>query len=328
MRSLAIPGVPVVHVREVWQDPDLPVTGPAAPPASNITQQVAHYTADDDLIDGDPGENIFQMPAYLRSMQAAYERERDYSLGYCWAIDWLGGLWEIRGFDIANAANKGDSRKTGTTRNANSWTYSVLCLVDGNDGMTPAMLSTFRALGWEMSRRAGRLMAVITHQQLDFTNCAGSGINNQVWSGQATPALPVIPPDPAPAKETIMLGRYTGFKTPSRPFDTRNLAQMPKGQTFHMLLPDAADPAVTGVTINVKVLGAARPGNLVVWCGETNDPPGTSNIDFAPGGVFNNEITVPLAGDNTLKVALRGAPGDTVYPLAHVVIDHVGNWTV
>lgn len=325
MTTSVIPGIVNVHPRAVWQDPAKPVTGSQRFNPAAITQVVAHYTADDDLIDGDPGENIWQMPAYMRAMQASYLKNRGYSLGYCWAIDWLGGVWEIRGFDYESAANVGDPRKIGKGKNANDWTLPILCLVDGNDAMTPAALASFRALGFEMERRAHRSLSVITHQDLDYTNCAGRGIIGQVARGEADPGLPVTPPRP-PSEVTIMLDQYHAFEEPTRPFDTRAYVTPQRPQVWHLALPRAFDPSVNGVTINVKVTQPLRAGNLVAWTGNSADPPGTSNLDFAPGETVNNEITVPLAPDNTFKLALRGAPGDTL-PLAHIVIDHLGNWT-
>ena len=195
---LTVPGVETVHPRSAWQDPSWPITGPLCV-WSDIRQGVAHYTAADDLIDGDPGEHASDLPGYLRAMQHSYAKPvglggRGYSVGYWWAVDWLGGAWQMRGWDLRSAANKGDRRKTGTSRNANGWTGPILFLVDGADRLTAEAAHTGRMLNAEMGRRAARdIGRPAPHSALDYTACCGDGIRLDIAAGLLDPT-----PDPQP----------------------------------------------------------------------------------------------------------------------------------
>lgn len=144
-RPTSIPGVETFHRREAWQDPKMPVVGPS-PTMDQWDTFPLHYTAADNLIDGDPGEHAEDLPAYLRAIQRDYTLNRGYSIGYGFAVDWLGGVWELRGYDIRNAANRGWNHRTGP----------VLCLVDGDDPLTPEALWSVRAL--HRGRRSHRYL--------------------------------------------------------------------------------------------------------------------------------------------------------------------------
>jgi len=179
-----IPGAHTVHRRISWQDPKWPVIGPVDDPSNNTTL-VVHYTAADDLIDGDPGEHAEDLPQYFRNMQYAYAKPkalggRGYSLGYCWGVDWLGGIWQIRGWEFQSAANAAH----------NFYTVPVLVLVDGDDEATPEAVASIRLIRQEAERRAGRPLVVKGHGQLYIetgegtaTACPGRGLQGQVDRG-------------------------------------------------------------------------------------------------------------------------------------------------
>lgn len=186
-----VPGAHTVHSRESWQDPRYPVFGPADNPADNDTVAI-HYTAADDLIDGDPGEHAEDLPAYMRSMQKSYVLNRGYSLGYLWAVDWLGGIWQIRGWEYQSAANK----------DHNGHTWPILVLVDGADPATPEAVASIRLLVAEAERRAGRPQKIKGHGQLRIesgvgtaTACPGVGLQAQINAGVFTPVPTPLPED-------------------------------------------------------------------------------------------------------------------------------------
>jgi hypothetical protein len=194
MTSLLVPGVETVHPRATWEDPNLPVNDPPAYTApkqnwSLITNGSAHYTADENLPDGDFGEFITDIPKYLRNIQHAYRNDpkRKYSIGYLWAVDWLGGAWELRGWDYRAAANAG----TLTGSNANHWTIPVLYLVDGADRLTDLAARTAQLIYYEAGRRAGRSLGrPLPHKQLDPTACPGAGISLDITKGRLDPRPP------------------------------------------------------------------------------------------------------------------------------------------
>lgn len=157
-----------------------------------------HYTAADDLIDGDPGEHADQLDEYMRAMQKSYVDQRGYSLGYCVAIDWLGGSWEVRGWDIRSAAN----------RDHNEHTWPILMLVDGNDKATDHAVAAVNSLIYQAEQRAGRKLTVVGHGQLQNpnhpTSCPGAGLRSQISQGAFKAVAPApTPPPPLPGDEDM-----------------------------------------------------------------------------------------------------------------------------
>ena len=164
-----------IKPRSAWQDPNMPVKGPAMVLRS-ISMIPAHYTA--------AAKVMRDTPAYLRLIHRDYTVNRGYSIGYNFAIDQDGIAWELRGFDIKCAANRG----------VNDTTIAVLCLVDGAEAMNPAMVATFKALAAEAQRRTVQELVVVGHRDIGATACPGNGIYAQVVSGQLDPPEPNIPP--------------------------------------------------------------------------------------------------------------------------------------
>lgn len=195
-----IPDVVAYHPRTEWEQPGFRMASdftrqPTAIKLGAVDQMVAHYTGAKDLPDGDPGEDLFSVQGYLRAIERDYLTNRTgggyirkvdavyfpgYHTGYSFAVDWLGGCWEIRGFDYLPAA----------TNQHNGHTVAVLFLVDGAFPAPLAMWQTARAIGNETRRRAGRpdFHPVFTdHGSLTtasgtgtVTPCAGSGIRSQL----------------------------------------------------------------------------------------------------------------------------------------------------
>jgi hypothetical protein len=202
---------PTYHPRSTWQDPAKPVTGPPAP-WPNIDTAVIHYTAADDLIDGDPGEHAENLPAYLRAMQSSYLNTRGYSLGYMYAVDWLGGVWQIRGAEYQSAANRGH----------NGHTMPILLLVDGADPATREAVASVRWLIAEGAKRAGRMLWQKGHGQLYVetgvgtpTACPGVGLQAQINAGLFAPQLE---PDPLP-EDDPMIAIYRPVFAGAKPTD-------------------------------------------------------------------------------------------------------------
>lgn len=243
---------PTIHERSAWEDPKLPVTGGSPFPFTALDTIVPHYTADDNLIDGDPGEHANQLDDYLRAIQASYERTRGYSIGYSFAIDWLGGIWELRGFDWRPAANL----------DHNHHTLPVLFLVDGADHATAEAWQTFRWLNAHArsrpERRRTTKLFVIGHGQLQKPNhptgCPGIGIRLDIAAGLGDDEYePPKPPKPEPPKPT---------PEPPLPPDTGEDDDM--ATNLHLVAPaDAGLPEVI-VTIDgagATIIGLASPAD-------------------------------------------------------------------
>ena len=189
-----IPGV-VYHPRSSWQSPGPPVAGPGWSAASIDTLSL-HYTAADDLIDGDPGEHADDLPAYLRAIQRDYlgRKPVGFSIGYSFAVDWLGGVWELRGYDYSAAANRGWNHRT----------VAVLCLVDGADPLTNEAVESVRKILAESNRRVGRELKVRPHSEIGATACPGDGIRRQINSGAFTPWTPTPDPEEDDVKSLLL----------------------------------------------------------------------------------------------------------------------------
>ncbi len=172
------------HPRTAWQDPDHPVRSSSLFEWSDVDQFVVHYTAADDLIDGDPGESADNLDGYLRNIQRFYLAKTpvSYSIGYNAAVDWLGGSWQLRGEDFECAANLATNQRS----------FAVLVLVDGDDEATPEAVNTIRRLYREADASSPLALTLIGHGQTAgaSTSCPGVGLRRQIAAGVFTQAPP------------------------------------------------------------------------------------------------------------------------------------------
>lgn len=182
-RPSSIPGVETFHRREAWQEAHLPVTGPRIA-WSTIDIVAVHYPWAEPTAGG--LDDIVKVREFLRRTQRDYVLRRGYSIGYSFAVDWLGGVWELRGFDIRCAAN----------RTVNPRTIAVQVLVDWDGPATGLALASVRAIHLEVERRAERECPSLGHNMLPDpdsptgvvrTSCAGVGISAQIAAGLTTP---------------------------------------------------------------------------------------------------------------------------------------------
>ena len=169
-----IPGV-VFHSRGSWVDASYPVSGPPADLAL-IDTCVVHYTAAADVPDGDDPAKV---AAFLRATNRYYLSSRGYAIGYRWAVDQAGGVWQLRGPDIRSAANRGH----------NDHTDPVLVLVDGDAPASLAATRAVRAVIGQAQKWSGRRFTIVGHGQLSgaATSCPGVGLRAQVAAGVFTP---------------------------------------------------------------------------------------------------------------------------------------------
>lgn len=174
-----IPGVETVHPRSAWCPPDVPISGPPALWAE-ITSGVIHYPGEDEVPDGDIGEFEHHIPRWLAATHRSYVRHRGYSLGYWWAVDWLGGAWQIRGWEFRSAANPGRRHNPNNVswKNANRWTVPILLIMDVDKRATAEQAHTVRMILREADRHAGVRGGFLDnrprpHSYWDPTACPG-----------------------------------------------------------------------------------------------------------------------------------------------------------
>jgi hypothetical protein len=203
-----------IHRRDEWVNPAQPFTGvingdgemyhaPAFLGWSRIDDVVIHYPGVTGAIGTDP-------VAVLRNMHNDYLMNRGYALGYGFAVDLKGEVWEVRGDTFTNAANKGDELHHHVGWNDHS--ISILILVGQQDAANAAQVKTTNALIDELERRNGGPLNLMWHAQGQSTDCAGAGIIDQLQRGVIAAGLsgatgqpstprqppPVIPNTPPP----------------------------------------------------------------------------------------------------------------------------------
>ena len=226
LSAVEIPGIAGTFTpHEEWTPREFPISGAGyfAPKyqADKVNHVRIHYTAADNLPDYDPGETWADVLEHLYTSQSYYRRVRGYSLGYSWIVDRLGNVIEGRGWDYRTAANNGDKGAYDDI-NLNTYTFTILCLVDGKDSLSEPMKQSIRAICREGKRRsiaAGSIWGnpwnrsypadrPFPHRESDYTLCCGDGIvadinNGDLDYGQPEPK-PVpepVPPVPTPPDE-------------------------------------------------------------------------------------------------------------------------------
>ena len=179
MAASPIPGVDRYLSREEWQPAEHPISGPRQN-TGQITHGRAHFTAATRI--GDP-------VAFLRMTQRDYKVNRGYSVGYLYAVDTLGVVYELRGTDFRSAANNGD-KPPYDTYNLNPYTAPVLFLVDGHNRLTTDQARSGRAVYRYMQQRtidaggkAWISSSALPHSESDNTNCPGNGIRLDIAEG-------------------------------------------------------------------------------------------------------------------------------------------------
>ena len=308
----AIPGVATFHPRSDWEswNPKYKVQGPGVNQGA-LDTAVIHYTADDDLIDGDPGEYEYQLPQYLRNIQASYVNSRGYSIGYRWAVDWLGGVWQLRGWNIQSAANRGH----------NGHTEPILMLVDGNDRATAEAANSVRCIIKESQRRSGgKTFAVVGHSDIGSTQCPGYGLRAQVREGVFTPDANTGKPPSKPYDPIYYPGAEDDMYQPITPYrnsDTRVYGVPIKARhTYEFgLNPYIIPQDAKAVTLNLAVVGAGNPGFLAVW--PSGPKPQASAVNYDGQGATNGATTIGVVNG---KFCIE------VTQPAHVIVDVTGYW--
>jgi hypothetical protein len=286
---------PRFHPRSDWVTTK-PVTGPA-PTWGKLDTAVPHYTAASNLPSGDPGERSDDVgiAAYIRNIHHSYlaDPNRGYSIGYSFAIDWRGDVWELRGWTFKPAANL----------NHNDHTLPTLFLVDADDPANEAQLAAARWLFGDAETRVGRKLAIVGHGQLPgaATSCPGNGIKAQIAAGAFNPR----PSQPLEDDDMVPVN--------FRAWDSRDAGpRIRSGEWREVPIPYAS----TKAELNVTVLDHVGAGYLAI-----NDIPaesGTSVINFEPGqGIKNNGLTFKVNPDGKLYVGLFGQASAE----AHVILD-------
>lgn len=338
--GLTIPGVETVHPREAWEPvgyrmlTDFDRT-PSSLNIYDVTRGVAHYTSAINLPDGDPGEILTGVDGIRRLLantqidyfhnrnSGGYTRKSDgrwfpgFPVGYSFAVDWLGGVWEIRGWDIYPAA----------TGQHNSYTLPILFLTDRADAASDLMLRSARMI-WREARRRGARMRndPWAHGWFrertgtgTFTACCGDAVKGQILDGKLNLDYTERPVDGLKYEWTDPLMALHGARPELRLVDTRigvGFSLPPAASTFEIPIPDDHDPVMAVLTVTAD--RPTGPGFLSLW-GE--QPSNTSKLNWrVDTGSIANTTLVEVGRTMAGRPVVRGVMMPNV---AHLVVDLV-----
>jgi LysM repeat protein len=163
---------------------------------ADINEMTVHYTGASRVNTGRE-----QIAARIKTTER-YHMSRDKNMsgiGYNFAIDKWGRIWELRGWTFQNAANGTNSNRT---------SFSVVCLVGVEDNaLNNEMIKSLQWLYGEARRRFNRVLIIKGHQEHKATACPGSAIMALIRSGRIQESVAPDPPitkplAPAPAPPT------------------------------------------------------------------------------------------------------------------------------
>ena len=263
--------------RRVWEQPGFTVsehtTSPPVAPAM-IDAVVVHYV----------GAEVTSDPVtWLRNNQRYYATNRGYSLGYNAVVDRDGIMWQVRGLEFRNAANKG----------ANNTTVSVLQLVSGDEAANNAQVARTRRFVADMERWCRHPLTVLGHRDVGATACPGDAIYNQIQRGEF---------DPSADKDLTM----KIVSPPQRVYDSREDDNPLPAQTVRSIPVGQQSGAVF---VNLTVTQQNASGYLTAW--GAGAMPDVSNLNYGVKDICNTSW-VPVV-DGHINV--------WAYSATHVIVD-------
>jgi peptidoglycan hydrolase-like protein with peptidoglycan-binding domain len=174
-----------------------------APSSSNgswgdVVGIALHYPADGNVIIG--AASAETIAAKLRGYRDFHVKSRRWGdIGYNFAIDQAGRIWELRGL-----GNVGSHCASASNKNANTRYVGVLFLVGNSEPVSDAAVAAFRDLRARVLAWRPRAVAVTGHGQVPgaSTSCPGGAlralISDGALTGTGTPApAPVARPAPS-----------------------------------------------------------------------------------------------------------------------------------
>jgi hypothetical protein len=163
---------------------------PARFNARAVDELTVHYTGAPRVMIG-KGE----VAGYLKRIERQHQGRNSSTIGYNFAIDKWGQIWELRGLTYRNAANGNVS--------SNKTTVSVLLLVGVNDNEpTPEMVGALQELYQLLSVLLGRPLHVRPHQYHKPTACPGPNVLALINAGIIQQAAPQ---PPAPEEKLVVV---------------------------------------------------------------------------------------------------------------------------
>ena len=264
--------------RAVWEQSGFTVaehtTSPPVAPAM-IDSVVVHYPGHDGVGDDTARD--------LANSQRYYAENRGYSLGYNAVVDRAGVLWQVRGLEFRNAANKG----------ANNTSVSVQMRVNLDEPGSAEAVTRVRRFVADMERWCGHPLTVLGHRDVGATACPGDAIYNQITTGEF---------DTSADKDLTM----KIVSPPRRVYDSREDDNPLPAQTVRAIPVGQESGAVF---VNLTVTQQNASGYLTAW--GAGAMPDVSNLNYGVKDICNTSW-VPVV-DGHINV--------WSYSATHVLVD-------
>lgn len=106
----------------------------------------------------------------LNTHNMTMNRPKPYAFMYNAAVDLDGNVWQGRGVDLRNAANK----------ETNATTYSVVVATDGQNEANPAQVEAIRRAVADIRSFTRKNLQIVGHRDVAATSCPGAGVYHQV----------------------------------------------------------------------------------------------------------------------------------------------------
>lgn len=117
----------------------------------------------------------------LNTHNATMSRKPPYAFMYNAAVDLDGLLWQGRGTDFRNAANK----------DTNATTYSIVIATDGQADANPKQVEAVRRMVAHVREFTRKNLRIVGHRDVASTSCPGDGVYRQVLAGVFEPIQPI-----------------------------------------------------------------------------------------------------------------------------------------
>ena len=256
--------------RTAWEQSGFTVAGhttspPVAP--AMIDSVVVHYPGHDGVGDDTARD--------LANSQRYYATNRGYSLGYNAVVDRAGVLWQVRGIDYRNAANKG----------ANNTSVSVQMRVNLDEPGSAAAVARVRRFVADVERWCGHPLTVLGHRDVGATACPGDSIYAQIEAGMFNPS-------------TGQDHKVKIIDPPQRIYDSRKQGgRFKKGETRKI-----ATGRRDAVFANITCVDAVGTGFVSAW--GAGPQPNVSILNYVNGvpNTIANSAWIPVAGDGTIQI--------------------------
>ena len=264
--------------RAVWEQPGFTVAGHTTSPpvAPAMIDSVVIYYPGHDGVGDDTARD-------LANSQRYYATNRGYSLGYNAVVDRAGVLWQVRGIDYRNAANKG----------ANNTSVSVQMRVNLDEPGSTAAVTRVRRFVADVERWCGHPLKVLGHRDVGATACPGDAIYNQITTGEF---------DTSADKDLTM----KIVSPPRRVYDSREDDNPLPAQTVRAIPVGQESGAVF---VNLTVTQQNASGYLTAW--GAGAMPDVSNLNYGVKDICNTSW-VPVV-DGHINV--------WSYSATHVLVD-------